>query len=298
MWNEYRLVGSSIPSCRPNAVDDEERSLTTDLSNRIPMEVYENVIEHMDQCTLYSSALVCQAWNPRASYLLYLTILITSRASYDLLVKQLRTSPRVQRWLQSTRQVALGEHWTDSVTPFLDAFPLVFGHACPALQGLNIGYVLRPNMHPTFHVALRQLQHLVSLRLHHVDLSNSTQLRRIVCAFPCLKELALDAVLLLHPQLPQSAGGRPQNDPSRGSCNIRLKRLQVVSDTDKHVQTFGRTADWLISSGICSSLAELVTAFYGTHTELAIEHVNRLLETMGQSLTSFYCHSDLNLLRE
>ncbi|KAH9925799.1 uncharacterized protein B0H18DRAFT_368325 [Fomitopsis serialis] len=71
----------------------EERPLTTDLSNRIPIEVFENVIEHMNQRTLCNSALVCQAWNPRASCILYLTVIINSRAGYDLLVRQLRTSP-------------------------------------------------------------------------------------------------------------------------------------------------------------------------------------------------------------
>jgi len=211
-----------------DAAHDEARPLATYISDRIPIEMYETVFEHMDRFTLFIAALVSRAWYHHATSCLYYTVVISSRASYDLLVKQLRTSPRVQRWLQSTHEVAFGYGSSHQGIPFLDAFPLVFGLACPSLQVLDIGdHMMRPNMHPTFHLGLRQLQYIVSLRLHEVELSNIVQLRRIVFAFLYLEELVLDNVLLSQPQLPQSAGARLQDDLCRGPCNIRLKRLRV-----------------------------------------------------------------------
>ncbi|KAH9911388.1 uncharacterized protein B0H18DRAFT_1128764 [Fomitopsis serialis] len=45
----------------------------------------------------------CAAWYPRAIHNLYSVVGIRNRASFDMLFKQSRTSPRVMRWLTSTR---------------------------------------------------------------------------------------------------------------------------------------------------------------------------------------------------
>ncbi|KAH9926787.1 uncharacterized protein B0H18DRAFT_332855 [Fomitopsis serialis] len=294
-----RDEGESEIEYESYATDDGLEPLATDISDRIPIEIYEKIIEHMDRSTLPNASLVSRAWYPRATFQLYHTIVIARRARYDLLVEQLRTSSRVQRWLQSTHKVVLGydtrgQPWFRAGIPFLDAFPLVFGHACPSLQVLDIRWILRPNMHPTFHRALRQFQHITALRLHHIELSNIAQLRRIVHAVMSLEELVLDNLSLSQPQLPDSAGARFQDDPFRGPCNIRLKRLRVEANDNRHIKAFGRIAYWLACSGICSSLIELVTFFDG-ETVLATEPVNRLLEVSAQSLTSFHCQSHLEL---
>ncbi|KAH9926791.1 uncharacterized protein B0H18DRAFT_333047 [Fomitopsis serialis] len=285
------------------AAHDEARPLPTDISDRIAIEIYERVFDHItDQFTLFIAASISRSWYPRATHWLYHSISIPSRASYDLLVNQLHTSPRVQRWLRSTHKVTLGYRdgsgSNNSGTPFLDTFPLLFGQACPSLQVLDIGRILRPNPHPTFHRALRQFQHVVSLRLHDAELSNIAQLRRIVCALTCLEELALDDLVLIEPQLSQPGGVMLQDVLSRNPCNIRLKRLRVEAHTSDCIKTFGRMVDqWFVCSRICSSLVELVTVFENGEPGPAAQagHVNRLLQFLGQSLTSFHCENYMEL---
>ncbi|KAH9926803.1 uncharacterized protein B0H18DRAFT_333421 [Fomitopsis serialis] len=115
------------------------RPLATHISDRCPIEIYENVIEYLYpwKPALAIAALVSRTWYPRAASRLYHTVVIRRRASYELLVKQLRTSPRVQRWLQSTHKVAFRE---GPGIPFLDAFPMVFGPAAlPCRSSTSIG---------------------------------------------------------------------------------------------------------------------------------------------------------------
>jgi len=79
------------------------------LSARIPLEVFDFVVNEMDPHTLTAAALVCAAWYPQAMCNLYHTIEICSRASFNLLFKQCYASPRVKLWLASTYKLVVYE---------------------------------------------------------------------------------------------------------------------------------------------------------------------------------------------
>jgi len=92
-WRDTRLQGT----------------LPLALSARIPLEVFEFVVDEMDPPVLTAATLVCAAWYPRAMRNLYHNIEIRDRTSYNLLFKQCYASPRVKLWLASTYELVVNE---------------------------------------------------------------------------------------------------------------------------------------------------------------------------------------------
>ncbi|KAH9917294.1 uncharacterized protein B0H18DRAFT_1123646 [Fomitopsis serialis] len=287
-------------------------SLPLTLSDRIPIETFENIIDWMESHALLAAALVSRVWHPRAVHNLYHTVRLQSRKDFDLLVHQLQTSPRIKQRLSTTRELCVHrdypdlfhrdyrraclEQGLDSLN--LDVLPIVFANSLPALRVLDIAGFSHPPMHPTFYLALSHFKHVTSLRLHGIMLRNVTQLQQIVCALLGLKEVVLELLIPIH----QFSGTR-----FRTLCETRLERLEVhadPADSDElitSIHPFDPIITWLVDSGVCSSLSELVISrvfrddpYPGPYPRyrycsngLLAKQVNRLLETSGSSLTSF-----------
>ncbi|KZT70434.1 hypothetical protein DAEQUDRAFT_206267 [Daedalea quercina L-15889] len=286
-----------------NAIDVAQAvPLPPILSSRIPLDVYEEIIDWMDQPTLAAAALVDTAWHTRAMDNLYSTILIDSRASFDLLVKQARTSPRVRRWLTATRGLIVTHivisrtYWHNrkyATVPglFLHALPASLGQTMPGLRTLTIGFGLYPFMHPTFFHALPLFKHVVSLRLLDVWLSNIAQLHRIVYAFPQLESLSLFSGSLkeMYPGARSQRLALPPPNP-RHASNIRLKKLVIDTCDDQH--TLERMIDWLVQSEICANLHDLTVKYWWVKPHYEEQHdtselVNQLLRRSGPHLVRF-----------
>lgn len=62
---------------------------------RFPMELYEMVIDQVDEATLHSTALVCKAWTPRSQYNLFCTVELNWPSHYDRFLELLQTSPHL-----------------------------------------------------------------------------------------------------------------------------------------------------------------------------------------------------------
>ncbi|KAH9913418.1 uncharacterized protein B0H18DRAFT_1126281 [Fomitopsis serialis] len=269
------------------------KSLPLHLSDRIPLEVFEDIVDYMPISTLLDAVLVCRAWHSRASRRLYSTVVIKSRTQYDLLVEQSRTSPRVKQWLTTTRDLIVLCSYNskrEGIT-FLNSLPLVFAHTLPALRVLDIRRMLCYNMHPTFYHALRCFTHIMSLRLDDAVLGNVAQLRRIVCAFPHLEDLALDRVTFRQPRYVSSRPPYWTDTPLRPQSNTRLKVLTISAHPNAGSDSFISQANWLVTSALCVSLRNLVVRFLckdDPYLKLACEQVDRLLGASGTSLTSFH----------
>ncbi|TFY56467.1 hypothetical protein EVJ58_g7624 [Rhodofomes roseus] len=227
-------------------------SLPPNLSDRIPLDIIESIIDCMVQTMLLPTAHVCHAWYPRAMHNLYSTIRLHSRRCYDLLVRQMRTSPRLKQWLATTdglivTQISL-EHERD--LPFLDALPLVFADTLPALRVLSIEGALRPAMHPSFLLGLLQFKHIVSaLRLVAVALSNITQLQQIVYACPHITELGLNHVTLIHTAPVGWGSSRSAHIRSRTESSTSLRRLDFKMSARRDSELASElVADWLVYS--------------------------------------------------
>jgi len=242
-------------------------------SARFPLEIFEFVIDRMDNRTLLVAALVCAAWYTRAMRNLYLTVEIRDRKSFDMLFKQCRASPRLKRWLAATRKVVAGEGFV----PFLHALPLALGRAISCVQVLEI-WGLHLFMQSDFFLALSQLKAVQSLNLSGCRLNNLAQLRWIVCAFPQLTELALFDVFFTR----QGSAGHAEVTPSSPPSAVRLRNLSI--DVRKIVMK--TIIDWIACSGMCTSLEDL--AIVSRPGEgVSLEAMNKLLGAAGPSLTCF-----------
>jgi len=178
--------------------------LPVEVSDRIPLEIFEGIIDFMARPTLPDAALVSRTWYPLAMSKFYHTIYIGDRTTFDLLVKQSRASLRVRHWLTTTHTVVVFQPKlcpsTDSgqvCRPFMETLPLVLAGSLPALRVLEIHRALRPVMHPTFYLALCHHKELTTLNLEDVQLYNVAQLQRIVRASPRLEELVLSSATFI-----------------------------------------------------------------------------------------------------
>ncbi|KAH9835304.1 uncharacterized protein C8Q71DRAFT_112765 [Rhodofomes roseus] len=224
-------------------------SLPPNLSDRIPLEIIESIIDCMVQTTLVPTAQVCRAWYPRAMYNLYSAIRLQSRRCYNLLVQQVRTSPRVKQRLATTDGLIVTHFMKrkEDTIPFMDALP--------TLRVLSIEGALRPATHPSFYLGLLQFKHIVSLRLFDVRLSNIMQLQRIVYACPHVAELRLHGVTLICTAPFGWGSSRPAHIRPRTEATTSLRRLEIkVSkslerETDPTMDSVP-IIDWLVSSAM------------------------------------------------
>lgn len=254
------------------------------LTDRTPLEVIERVIDCLCRSMLPVAALVHQSWYPRAMYILYSTVVIESRTCFDLLAKQIRTSPRVKQYLATTHKlVVFPKHpprrsAQEDYVPFLDPLPLVFARASPALQVLEIFWELCPVMHPTFYPSLSRFRHLVSLRLYRSRLNSTVQLQRIIRAIPRLEDLTLEDVILK----------QQADDLLLMQSDIRLKHLLWNVTTGAAFKVSKLMVDYLVFSTICKSLRNL--SFHLDQPDelnLVSTQVSRILTASGSCLASF-----------
>ncbi|KAH9921759.1 uncharacterized protein B0H18DRAFT_536752 [Fomitopsis serialis] len=130
---------------------------------------------------------------------------------------------------------------------------------------------------PDFFLALSRIKSVKSLMLFDCQLSNVTQLRRIVSAFPRLAHLTVQNLDFAQQDAASYAGASLFQAPS----HTRLRRLEVRVEHEQMVMFL----DWITRSGLCTSLADLsISTNYSTPAPTPL---NRLLETTGASLTRF-----------
>ncbi|KAH9924062.1 uncharacterized protein B0H18DRAFT_445285 [Fomitopsis serialis] len=272
---------SGDDSRRPASV--QSSFLSTPDADRFPIEVFENIIDRMDnQYTLYQATQVCAAWYPRAMRNLYYTIHIRRRRSFDMLSTQLRASPRVKQWLATTRElrVADDDFGGGGRNPrFLDAVPPALGRAMSRVQRLAINRLHR-DVHMTFFPALSQFSSIESLELSWRSL-NLSQLRRIIYKFPRLTTLALIDITDTQHSTVSSVGVTSFRPPS----DIHLRRLSIKNTLSGKTKVI----DWIAQSGLCISLEDL-TVCVDCKSSREGNNISALLKAAGSSLTRLQCH--------
>ncbi|KAH9914744.1 uncharacterized protein B0H18DRAFT_1125327 [Fomitopsis serialis] len=267
-------------------------TLALALSARIPLEVFELVIDAMigDQPALAAAALVCPMWYPRAMQNLYYAVEIRSRTSFNMLFKQCHASPSVKQWLASTyRLLADEEHHT------LQALPSALAGVMPRVRIFHLERGDRRFIRTDFFLALSRFKSVKSLTLSRCLFNNITQLRQIVYAFPQLTDLTLDVEIAQ-----QGAASYAGASPFYPSSHIRLRSVEIDVRQQEAMAMF---LVWMTHSGLCTSLADLkVWLVYPSATWQM--PLNNLLEAAGASLTRYceilyhddedYTHSNLS----
>ncbi|KAH9838063.1 uncharacterized protein C8Q71DRAFT_576532 [Rhodofomes roseus] len=258
-------------------------SLARTLSDRIPLEVVERIIDRMEWATLLTAVRVSRAWYPRAMYDLYLAIEIRSRTSFKLLERLLRTSPPIKRWLASTYSLTIGY----DRPPYINVAPIVLARAMPDLREMVFLWVsLDHPIHPVFYSALSHFRHLTALRLLQVRLRNSNQLQQILGAFPRLTELVFNGVSFHRQDTATPHFSRNLN------TEMALESLHVTIRGIRSHVAFEYIVDALMWSTLCTSLRNLEVRIVSEgdglcDVELGCDDVNRLLGASGPSLQSF-----------
>lgn len=264
-------------------------SLPDSSHSRLPFEIYETVIDKLERPVLPRAALVCNAWYPRSARNLYsFSIEIRTRASFHMLFKQLTTSPRVKRWLATTRELVIEEPTWGAC--FLCTVPLVFCRVMVSLQSLSLDCSPRARRWSLFASAISQCKSVVSLRLISFAYNDACQFRQIVLGLPALEEL-----VLCNPgaQVKRLAGAHPFPSIvcSPDSRQPRLRRLCI---DPIQWRTFVHELDWLSCSPICASVRDFEVRSFGGSSGSATS-IDQLLRTFGPSLLHF-SHVPLQVL--
>ncbi|KAH9921765.1 uncharacterized protein B0H18DRAFT_956502 [Fomitopsis serialis] len=236
----------------------------------------------MDQPMLPAAALVCTAWYHRAMRNLYQIVRITNHRSFNILVKQCRTSPRVKKWLASTRTLVADSYKTRHIgdrdpgsSDFLQAVPLALVRMMPGVRVLRIQFAKLRFVHQEFFLALSRFKPVTSLRLYACILSNITQLRRVICALPRL------AYLTIHVKLVQRGpSSYARISPFQPPSDIRLRHLDIDVQTDLMMTVL----DWMTRSSLCASLEDLTVTLW----DQPLRSLNEVLEMAGESLTQYH----------
>ncbi|KAH9921781.1 uncharacterized protein B0H18DRAFT_1121239 [Fomitopsis serialis] len=192
------------------------------LSARIPLEVFEFLIDEMDPPTLAAAALVCAPWYPRAMHNLYHGVDIRRGARFNMLFKQYHTSPRVKQRLANTCKLIVDED---------------------ALRFIRTDLVL----------ALSRFKSVNSLTLDQCRLNKITQLRRIVSAFPQLTDFTMHSIQFAE----QGAASYTGASLFQPSSHARLRYLDV-SVYEERMPMF---INWMTCSSLCTSLTDLTVRF-------------------------------------
>ncbi|KAH9840314.1 uncharacterized protein C8Q71DRAFT_486134 [Rhodofomes roseus] len=260
--------------------------LPLSISSRIPLEIFEGVIDEMSSGTLPAAALVCAVWYPRAMRNLYHTIYLFERSRFEALAKSMRTFPRVRGWLSMTRSLyvwhvgylptpnpSCKRQYTDQ---FLHAVPLTFGRAMSGLQSLELDGPVAPYLIPKFTLALSYFKALNSLRLY-IRLNNVAEQMRIIAASPHLTDLGLPFTM----DHPEHRISTPKLRPDC-SLGIRLRSLSIACSVSATL-----LIDWLVDSGFVGSLQTLDIMRSSGFSEMA-EQVDRVLGAARLSLVSYW----------
>lgn len=254
----YMMSSPPSPELRPSM--ELHGSIPPQILDRIPVEIFDHIIEQIPYPQLPTVALVARAWYASAVHNLYHILGLPSRAEYTSFIARLHASSRVQRWAMNTEELIIGEPFSKpaaATNVYLDSLPAGFARSMPHLRKLIIHSELRSDMHSSFYPCLKQFSNLVSLCLTDVQLRNIIPIRRVVCSFPALKALSLSRL-----KLANKATSTPQPlQPCRGSAPII--RLSSLTLDYMDAETLQDVADWLIPAGMCRRLDDFAVGVQG-----------------------------------
>ncbi|KZT69149.1 hypothetical protein DAEQUDRAFT_727038 [Daedalea quercina L-15889] len=253
--------------------------LPRQLSERIPLDVYECIMDYMDQASLYFAALVCHAWYHQSIRLLYRTIEIQQRAAFNTLS---RKSPSVRERLASSKELRVMHR---NGPPFCHVVPLTLGRAMPAVERLIFRACLRPLMHPTFARYLPSFAGVKELELCGFKFLSAAELRRVLCGFPRLTHLSLSRGEVAQDMGDHDQSKKRQITYAYGQDSVRIQTL--VLGMHLNMPLLDALIDWLVASSACQSTSRL--EFWRDSLESVLS-VNRLLEAIGGALLDFHEH--------
>ena len=235
------------------------------ITDRVPQELFESIIDWLagDERDLYNCALVCHAWYPRSTMLLYKRVYVHP-GTYDSLARFALHSPRAREYLERTRVLAVCEcvvdvHYEeeeeeeadggppyDHFTPML---PLVLGRVLPHLQCLSLHDCWYLPCHPGFVTCIAAWRELSHLQLYRCHLSLE-DFRRVVLALPNLRDLLISGNLFV------STGARVHAGTAVVG-HVAAPRLRSLAVEVSVREAAGAVLEWLAASRVCCQMEML-----------------------------------------
>ncbi|OSD03568.1 hypothetical protein PYCCODRAFT_1466940 [Trametes coccinea BRFM310] len=212
---------------------------------QVPLELTDYIIDFLykDARTLASCAVVCRAWTPASRFHLFRSIVLQDHTFTSSFQRLLRLSPDLGyyvRELTIAKFVTASEVFVPAKPPtpsINDALPEVF-RQLPHLRSLTLAHMdlksvtdLSALHHPT----------LSSLSLSYCQFADFADLVDLANAFPRLADLAIAGLTWVSESRPPT----PRAIPS-------LRRLALGRDTDSE-----RLFDWFVAAGLHESVTHL-----------------------------------------
>lgn len=241
----------------------------------LPSEVVDVLVGHIDDSqTLCSCSLTCRRWLPASRFHLFRTVSITSRTSYDILVR-VRDAPHIAHSFDNLYSMQLRD---DAVRPWLHLVPLLLGHRLGRVELLTLlkfSWHEFP-LHPTFYSIGYQMPSLTSLTLAGGIFFSFTDFRRLVCSFERLSVLIVERVAW-------------HTAPSHSRCDFtsRLPRLRLLWVNSATEGAISALVNWLLRTPSARSIRDLQLGNYGLQGSCDGSAVQRLARSLGAALESY-----------
>ena len=284
---------TSQPSACP-ASSKLDGTISSPILDRIPVEIFDHIIDHIPYSHLPVAALVARSWYASVVHNLYRTLELGSREEYMSFAARLHSSPRVQRWAMGAEEIIIGKPLCKPASGrdvFLDLLPVALGNWLPSLRKLTIQSELRSRMQNCFYVGVKQFRNIVSLRLTDTELKDIGAFQKIIHCFPFLTTLSLSRLQIVSDNTPTVANPLAKSRLVRPSIRLQGLTLEYIEGT-----SLQRIADWLVQSKMCTRLERFSVTLKGVTRNSynaedsvipEVEHIRRILRDCGTSLKSF-----------
>ena len=263
--------------------------LPPEVSDRIPLDIVEQIANNLDPIldrtlTILSMATVCTSWYPCCQRILYREIVLRSWSAYTKISTLALTCAEVRRRLASTQALLVGDPTSLGMESHtLPSFPLVLVGLLPSLTKLHMSN-LRPPFHSSFYRALPKLGTVTDLALFDVYVNNIHELRRILCAFPHLRNLTIGRVTYPHcvSPIPSASCKIPR---TTATCRARLEALSLDWSSNHHL--FVCLLQWLIDVSMCADLKSFEVSssmlpYDGRY--MIYDYLDLLMESVGPAV--------------
>ena len=257
---------------------------TMDFGIHLPPELIRLILQNVegDGPTTSVCLRVCTEWHERLIGSLYRPLHLHSRSQVTKLLCAARTYPAVYARLAHTRTVAVSQS-IDPPLGFDSALWLVLRTRNHCVKHLQFRNCLSEPLAPKLFDTLRQLVSLTRLSLTAFYVGSFIDFKRIICAFPLLRELDLSES--------RSLTGRPYVRPrsarSTGPSSRVVPRLVLLRIDNLEADFFHDLITWMCPSDACTDIETLhISQRFRSNSDATPVHT--LLDHCASSVQHLY----------
>lgn len=251
--------------------------LSETLQDRIPQEIWENVIDMLwdHRPTLLACALTCRRWLPRSRHRLFIIIHLCKAQQLDGFSKLLAVTPSVDDLVRDL--VIYYTRENTAPRPF-SLFPILLARKLTKVEHIQFEgdySVPSPYLAPLpgyYFLSLSQFTSVTKLSLCTLRFATFAEIRRVICALPNLSELCCIHLIWNTTGPVQPLARRPDRTPRLTSLRLDMRQGMTA------------LADWFLSTATLESLHTVTLLFVDGSN---FNQVARLTQGAGRCLRHF-----------